>query len=224
MSEISDDVRAAIKASRGVLSLRAAAAKFGVSSRTVGRIYHGGEHSTARAASSDALNNLQEQVTKLSEQLLALGKDVVELKSRQRFRQPLNPDLHSKPVKIFESNFSSRFRDAPGTQVVIIHGAEVQVPSPFDVEKKSRTAAFISIHPVSPGCPEYPYPQHNKLPENRWDTEADALDFMDPPAGKACGCATCKQWRVDLAYEVMILASYPRAVTDTALFRYGLHR
>lgn len=224
MTEISDDVRAAIRASRGVLSLRAAAAKFGVSSRTVGRIYHGGEHSTARAANSKSIENLQEQVTKLSEQLLALGKDVVDLKRRQRFRQPLNPDLHSKPVKVGESNFSSRFRDDPGTQVVIIHGIEVQEPSPFDVDKKSQAPAFISNHPVSPGCPEYPYRQHNKLPENRWDTEADPVDFMDPPAGKACGCATCKKWRVDLAYEVMILAGYPRAVTDTALFRYGLRR
>lgn len=224
MSEISDDVRAAIKASRGVLSLRAAAAKFGVSSRTVGRIYHGGEHSTARAATCEALNNLQEQVTKLTEQLQALDKEVVELKSRQRFRQPLNPDLHSQPKKIYETNYSSRFRDSPGTQVVIIHGTEVQVPSPFDVDRKAQTPAFISTHPVSPGCLAYPYPQYNKLPNNRLATEEDPLDYRDPPPGNACGCAECKKWRVGLAYEAEILASYPRAVADTALFRNGIRR
>lgn len=45
---ISEAMRKEIKACQGTLSLATAAKKFGVSRRSVGRIYHGGELSAAR--------------------------------------------------------------------------------------------------------------------------------------------------------------------------------
>lgn len=219
LTEITSEIRAAIKASQGNLSLRAAAAKFGVSSRTVGRIYHGGEHSPVRATNPDDFNTLKEQVATLTKQMLALSEEVKELKGQQRYRQPLNPDLHPKPYRIARNDFSSPYRNQPGLEVVDIYCVQIPNPDRYRYQKIAGAETFISQHPVSPGCEKYPYPQKNVLENSKAKCEAEPVAFKDPPPGKACGCSACNDWRMQLAYEDCIKRAYPHSVTTTELFR-----
>lgn len=216
---ITDALRVDIKASQGVLSLREAAKKFRVSSRTVGRIYHGAELSQARqSVDAQEVAKLREEVSKLTEIVQDLCKQVQDLKGQQRLRQPLNPDLHKKPHRSHATDYSSPYREAPGTQLVKVYGSDVQPPR--DYENLAREGWFVTKHPASPECPKFPYPQPLAKAAQVHDAELPpAVVFRDPPAGQSCSCDACKSWRLSLAYEFLLLeVSYPRAMGQYYVF------
>mgnify|MGYP003525804787 FL=1 len=222
---ISDALRAAIKASQGILSLREASKKFGVSSRTVGRIYHGAELSQARqSVDSQEVATLREAVTKLTEMVQELCRQVQDLKGQQRIRQPLNPELQKKPHRSHATDYSSPYRESPGTELVKVYGSEVQPPHDYD--KVAQEGWFIVKHPVSPDCAKFPYPQPVLKAATAQDAEqAPAVVFRDPPAGQSCSCDACKSWRLSLAYEFMLLeVSYPRAMGQYYVFHQNKYR
>jgi hypothetical protein len=222
---ITDALRAAIKASQGILSLREAAKQFGVSSRTVGRIYHGAELSQARhPVDSQEVAALRETVTKLTEMVQDLYQQVQDLKGQQRIRQPLNPELHKKPHRSHATDFSSPYRESPGTELVSMYGSQVQPPHDYD--KLALAGWFITKHPVSPECAKFPYPQPVLKAAKAHDAEqASAVVFRDPPAGQSCACDDCKSWRLSLAYEFMLLeVSYPRAMGQYYVFHQNKYR
>jgi hypothetical protein len=222
---ITDTLRAGIKASQGVLSLREAAKKFGVSSRTVGRIYHGAELSQARqSVDAQEVVTLREDVTKLTEMVKDLCRQIQDLKGQQRLRQPLNPDLHIKPHRSHATDYSSPYREAPGTQLVKVYGSDVQPPRDYD--KLALEGWFVTKHPVSPECAKFPYPQPlAKVVQVHDAKQAPAVVFLDPPAGQSCACDVCKSWRLSLAYEFLLLeVSYPRAMGQYYVFHQQKYR
>lgn len=217
---LTNEIRAAIKACHGTLSLGAAAKRFGVSRRTIGRIYHGGELSQARNYSSaEEVDTLREQVSKLSELVLALGKQIEGMASHQRYRQALNPNLHSKSFLSHQNDFSSPYRDSPGIPLINVYGIQVPVPS-YGWREQCAEAWFIAQHPVSPDCTKYPYPQPQPKKTAAKILEAAApVTYRDPPSGMSCTCEDCQSWRLDLAYESAIMRAYPIAVSKLAVFR-----
>jgi DNA-binding transcriptional regulator YhcF (GntR family) len=222
---ITDALRSAIKASQGILSLREAAKQFGVSGRTVGRIYHGSELSQARkSVDAQEVATLREEVTKLTEMVQDLCKQVQDLKGQQRLRQPLNPALHIKPHRSHETHYSSPYRESPGTQLVKVYGSEVQPPHDYD--KVALEGWFIAKHPVSPECAKFPYPQPVVKAIRAHETEpAPAVVFRDPPAGQSCACDDCKSWRLSLAYEFLLLdVAFPRAMGQYYVFHQSKYR
>lgn len=222
---ITDALRAAIKACQGTLSLREAAKRFGVSGRTVGRIYHGAELSQARQfAGEQEVASLREEVTQLKGMVEQLCQQVKDLKGEQRIRQPLNPELHKAPHKSHADNYSSPYRELPGTHLVMVYGSEVQPPN--NHEKVAQAPWFIAKHPVSPECTKFPYPQPVSANARVRDAEpAPAVIYRDPPAGKSCACADCKSWRLNLAYEFMLLeVAFPRAMGQYYVFHQQKYR
>lgn len=210
---LTGEVRAAIKACQGNLSQSATARKFGVSRRTVGRIFHGGELST----SSDSL---RQQVADLTKLVKDLGAQLAAQKVPQRFRPSLDPDFQVEIRKSHRSDFSSPYRDSPGMDLVRVYGFDVHVP--YDWRNKARDAWFVSQNPVSPECTVYPYPQTLKRKTQKIADEQP--DYRDPPAGVSCDCEECCGWRLGLAFEHAIRRAMPHAISDYALFKTGYRR
>lgn len=208
---LSGEVRAAIKACQGSLSQAAVARKFGVSRRTVGRIFHGGELSVSSDSMRQQLADLTETVKQLSAQISAQH-------TQQRFRPALNPDFHKGTRKSHGNDYSSPYRDQSGIILTTVNG--IDVPVPYDWRDWLRDTWFASQNPVSPSCEVYPYPMEQKQKQKA----GEVPEYRDPPAGVVCQCEQCREWRLGMAFEYAINRSLPYAIVDLALFRSGHRR
>ncbi|MHD0644393.1 hypothetical protein ACYPKM_02000 [Pseudomonas aeruginosa] len=211
---LSAEVRAEIKASQGILSLSEAARRFGVSRRTVGRIYHGGELSLAKDNSASEMSALRQEIANLNEMVSSLTK-ALESQHHQRLRQELNPALHGEQFQSSPYRYSSPYRDQV-VMLVSVYGRDVPVPQGWREEAEERW--FVASNPVSPGCETYPYPQPKSQRGNE-EQPAKVLVYRDPPVGISCNCSQCKQWRLGLAYEAALLRNYHYALAEYAVFR-----
>ncbi|WP_410951053.1 hypothetical protein [Pseudomonas sp. S1(2024)] len=212
---ISEATRQAIKACQGTLSLAAAAKKFGVSRRSVGRIYHGGELSTTRCnCQAHDIDALRQQVEALSKAVLALTNNQTS-HAPQRLRRILNPEFHGKSFPASEFNFSSPYRDQPGIALVRVYGVDIPVSY---LQEKGDEPWFVAQHPASPECSVYPYPAAGDSAKKREANEPPPI-YCDPPAGTACTCKDCRSWRTSLAYEEALQRAYVHAVAVRAVFR-----
>lgn len=219
--------RAAVLATRGELSMAQAANRFGISRRTVGRIFHGQELSSASAGnSSGEVEELKQQVASLTErvaQLVEMSKSLSEQATMraaaapQRFRRPLDPHWQQKPKVIGERDYSSYLRDSPGTQVINYFGIGVPLPFSGDHYQVSATPYFEQLYPVSPACTIYPYPQPPDA-QAKPAPDAEPVVYADPPTGVVCQCKDCRKWRVALAFEESMLARYPQAAAEQKVF------
>jgi hypothetical protein len=213
---ISEAMRKEIKACQGTLSLAAAAKKFGVSRRSVGRIYHGGELSTARCTcQAGDVDALRQQVEALSKAVLELTKLNQSPPTPQRLRRMLNPEFHAKAFPSSEFNYSSPYRDQPGISLVRIYGVDVPVSY---VRETGDEPWFEAQHPVSPECSVYPYPAAGESAKKHEAMEPPPI-YCDPPAGTACTCKDCRSWRSSLAYEEVLQRAYVHAVAVRAVYR-----
>jgi hypothetical protein len=218
-----DTIRAEIKACKGVLSLAVAAKKFGVSRRTIGRIYHGAELSKdGPSGCAQEVAALREQVAQLSDLVASLSQQM-KASAPQRFRPALNPELQVKSYKSHASNFSSPHRERPGTEIARIYGFDVQVR--HDWRSKAADPWFISQNPVSPDCEMYPYPQSStakstsQSSSSAQKTPDEAPAYLDPPLGTSCTCARCKLWRLGMAWQTVLLQDLPGAAADDRVWR-----
>lgn len=213
---ISEATRKKIKACQGTLSLAAAAKKFGVSRRSVGRIYHGGELSTSRCTcQANDVDALRQQVEALSKAVLELTRLNQAPHAPQRLRRMLNPEFHGKSFPSSEFHFSSPYRDQPGIALVRVYGVDVPVSY---LQEKGDEPWFVAQHPASPECLVYPYPGAGHSAKKLEATEPPPV-YCDPPAGTACTCKGCRSWRSSLAHEEALQRAYVHAVAVRAVFR-----
>jgi hypothetical protein len=206
---ISEALKSQIRAQKGILSLREAAKRFGVSARTVGRCYHGADRSPA---ATDILA-LQEEVKSLTRTVESLLRTVAALQPQQRIRKELNPDLQSPSKQSSCNDYSSQYRDREGMELVTVFG--IDVPLSYDWRDKASSAVFKAEHPASPACETYPYPHAKRM--LRPGEAAPA--YRDPVAGKYCECESCQKWRLGLAREYALLKRMPHAVFDRAMWK-----
>lgn len=202
---ITEELRSDILACKGKLSLAVAAKRFGVSRRTVGRIYHGGESSTAKGASIEHLTHEVEELKSLVTQLLAS-------QPRQRLRRNPDPTFDGKSHKSLANDYSSPYRDRPGVEIFRVHGVDVPVPSGW--RSLCEEQWFLLSNPASPECSVYPYPQATKT-KTKTELEkspAKEIVFEDPYPGVVCTCQACSDWRLRIAFEDRMQRSFVHAV------------
>lgn len=213
--------RADIKACKGILSLAQAANRFGVSRRTVGRIYHDSEHSTAKVNSSRVIAKLQQDLEQLAATVEQLQRELQAHRNIQLPRRKPDPAYHGQAYRISGRDYSSPYRDSPGLSVVSVHGYEIPEVSRYDVAKIASDEFFCASHPVSPECRKYPYVLA------AWVVDAKSgigqgnigIELKDPLPGKVCDCDRCQDWRFTLAYEDTLRREYPVAVAKCHVFR-----
>lgn len=202
---VTKELRSDILACKGKLSLAVAAKRFGVSRRTVGRIYHGGEVSSAKDTRIEHLTHEVEELKSLVTQLLA---------SQPRLRLRRNPDpaFDGKSHKSSANDYSSPYRETPGVEVFRIHGVDVPVPSGW--RSLCEEKWFSLSNPASPECSVYPYPQTTKI-KTKTESEkspAKEIAFEDPYPGVVCTCQACLDWRLRIAFEDRMQRSFVHAV------------
>lgn len=220
MTALSDKVRAGIKASKGKLSQAAAARKFGVSRRTVGRIFNDGELSQAKASSSE-VEALREQVAKLTEMVEILSKRGDAGAVQQRVRPALNPKIFDKRHKHWWFENRSPYYGMPGPLKTHIYGTNREHPTYFGWQLRVQEEWFLLNHPASPECTEYPYPKPvDPKAKPRYSVQKQ-VEYKDPPAGKACLCKECKLWRRGMAYEHDLVRLMPFSMIDVGLDEPG---
>lgn len=213
-SFLTEKVRAGIKASQGKLSQSATARKFGVSRRTVGRIFHGGELSTS-GQSGPEVESLREQVAKLTELVTSLSKQVESHAPQQRLRPSLFWWLYNDEHKKWRLEGKSQIHFMPEYQEVKIKGLTLAKNMPW--KELSGDHHFRLDNPASPGCTEYPYPQpvDPKERRRRYPQKTD-LVFRDPQIGVVCDCKPCQEWRRGRAYEHILLRMMPYCMIDVS--------
>ncbi|RMT06099.1 hypothetical protein [Pseudomonas amygdali] len=200
---ITEELRSDILACKGKLSLAVAAKRFGVSRRTVGRIYHGGELSDAKDTGIEHLTHEVEELKNLVTQLLAS-------QPRQRLRRNPDPAFDGKSHKSSASDYSSPYRDRPGVEVFRVHGVDVPVPSGW--RSLCEEKWFLLSNPASPECSVYPYPQATKTTSKSEKSSVKDISFEDPYPGVVCTCQACLDWRLRIAFEDRMQRSFVHAV------------
>ena len=155
---VTEEGRAAILACKGKMSLRQAQAHFGVSGRTIGRIFNDGDKCPKVAGSSGAevqeLKALIAQQQEMIKSLLSQPAPQAPVTPAdasltpvsatvQRYRRPLNPQWHQKSEYSSDRNYSSPYSKRPGTPVIVANGIHVGVPQFIDARKDSSTRDFL---------------------------------------------------------------------------------
>lgn len=226
--------RAAILECKGTLSLSQASARFGVSRRTVGRIFHGAEHSSqSEDAQSQEIESLQTALAKQQKLIQALSETIEKLSQPQtspasqvslassaflsfRHRRELDPRWHQKPTIVGHRNYSSPYRDSPEMRVIVYRGLQVPYPSYINLAKEVQDQRLIKEHPVSPDCTHFPYPKE-LTPADR-PVKSPENGYKDPAPGTYCNCDICARWRHEIAFEDMMFYSYLSAKMDYEIF------
>lgn len=230
---LTPEIRKKILAQRGVLSLAETARQFNTSRRTVGRIFDAGatENPVIEAVKvvepllppepePSELVLLREHVAALAESVAAMALQLSNQPVQQRPRVELNPAYYGKEYKASAHDYSSPYRDSPGTRLQKVHGEEVPIPYIYnELESKMKDDYFKFVHPASPDCLVFPY-QYRRVPrEPAGEVPQNPVVFKDPPVGKPCICSDCVQWRKNLAFEEIMSRAYIKAVCVDIQFR-----
>lgn len=200
---VSKQLRSEILACKGKLSLSVAAKQFGVSRRTVGRIYHSGELS---AAKDNRIEDLSHEVADLK----SLVSQLLDSQPRQRLRRYPDPAFDGKSRKSSPNDYSSPYRESPGVEILCVHG--VDVPIPFGWRNLCEEKWFLLNNPASPECSVYPYLQITKTITESGKSSTKKVVFEDPSPGAVCTCEACLDWRLRIAFEDCMQRSFVHAV------------
>lgn len=200
---VTKELRSEILACKGKLSLSVAAKQFGVSRRTVGRIYHAGELS---AAKDTQIEDLSQEVAELK----SLVSQLLSSQPRQRLRRNPDPAFDGKSHKSSPTDYSSPYRESPGMEILRVHG--VDVPVPFGWRSLCEEKWFLLNNPASPECSVYPYPQTTETSTESKKSPAREITYEDPTPGTVCTCQACLDWRLRIAFEDRMQRSFVHAV------------